>query len=209
MQASMSRGQGGRGPADAELGWALPAGLWQQATNRPVHLTHSCSSYPAAALLQEKKSWLEKLRAAEGEAERCRSEAAQLRLQQLQLGPAIGGGGDGSSCSMAQHIQQQKQQSQGREEQLLQWLLGAQAAEAALRAVLCEAREEQVAACKALSSELRRVHALERLRVSEWRGGVDAPRTGRGRDAHMCQGGRAGREHPEAAIASSALWLSP
>lgn len=93
--------------------------------------------------------------------ERCRSEVAQLRLQQLQLGPATAS--SDSSGTASHHAQQQ----QGREEQLLQWLLGAQAAEAALRAVLCEAREEQLAACKALSAELRRVHALERLRISE------------------------------------------
>ena len=48
-----------------------------------------------------------------------------------------------------------------------QQLLTGAAGEAALRSVLGEAREEQVAACKALSRELRRVHALERLRISE------------------------------------------
>lgn len=117
-----------------------------------------------AALLQEKKSWLEKLRVAEAEAQRCRSEAAQLRLQQLQVGP---GPVSTNSSSAAEQALQQRQQQQGREEQLLQSLLEAQAAEAALRAVLSEAREEQVAACRALSAELRRVHALERLRISD------------------------------------------
>ena len=120
-----------------------------------------------AALLQEKKQWLEKLRGAEAEVERCRAEAQQLRLQHLQLTSSsdnsssglAGSGGNAASCD---DRQQQRQQ-----QELLQRLLEAQAGEAALRSVLGEAREEQVAACKALSRELRRVHALERLRISE------------------------------------------
>ena len=116
-----------------------------------------------AALLQEKKQWLEKLRGAEAEVERCRAEAQQLRLQHLQLPHSSGSssaqaGGGAASCG------DRRQQ----EQELLQRLLEAQAGESALRSVLGEAREEQVAACKALSGELRRVHALERLRISEW-----------------------------------------
>lgn len=155
----------------------------------------TCESPPhlAAALLQEKKSWLEKLRVAEAEAQRCRSEAAQLRLQQLQVGP---GPVSTNSSSAAEQALQQRQQQQGREEQLLQSLLEAQAAEAALRAVLSEAREEQVAACRALSAELRRVHALERLRISE--GGVGAI------DVHGLA-----QSSLQVVAASSATWLSP
>ncbi|PSC68373.1 DSBA family thioredoxin domain containing [Micractinium conductrix] len=103
-----------------------------------------------AALLQEKKAWLDKLRAAEAEAERCREEAQHLRVQHLQLC------GSGGSAAAAEQQQERVQR-----------LLEAQAAEAALRSVLNEAREELVAACKALSGELRRVHALERLRISD------------------------------------------
>ncbi len=50
----------------------------------------------------------------------------------------------------------------GTHEQLLQHLVEAQAQEAALRSVLAEVRQEQLATCKAVSNELRRVHALEK-----------------------------------------------
>lgn len=103
-----------------------------------------------AGLLQEKKAWLERLRAAEAEAERCRTEAQQLRLQHLQLQPAATGNTAAGGS------------------ELLGLLLEAQADEAALRGVLNEAREQQIAAAKGLSAELRRVHALERLRISKW-----------------------------------------
>lgn len=43
----------------------------------------------------------------------------------------------------------------------MQALVEAQAQEAALRSVLGEVRREQLATCKAVSNELRRVHALE------------------------------------------------
>lgn len=111
-----------------------------------------------AGLQQEKKQWLERLRAAEAEAERCRAEAQQLRLQRLQLLP--GGGGD---LALAGALSRSGQPAA----ELVEQLLEAQAAEAALRSVLGEAREQQVAAAKALASELRRVHALERLRISD------------------------------------------
>lgn len=132
-----------------------------------LHLAlHPCPSSPPpaicrvpAALLQEKQQWLQKLRAAEAEAERCRTEAQALRLQLLHLLPSTGAGPAAA--------QQQEEQR----EQLVQQLLDGQAAEAAMREVLAEAREEQVAACKALAAELRRVHALERLRIGECKDG--------------------------------------
>ena len=111
-----------------------------------------------AVLQAEKRAWLERLRAAEGEAQRHRAEASALRLQRLELGAAgmgVGISGSGGSSSG------------GNDAELLERLLEAQAAEAALRSLLDEAREQQVAAAKALSSELRRVHALERLRISD------------------------------------------
>ena len=45
----------------------------------------------------------------------------------------------------------------------------AHAQEAALRAVLGEVRAEQVATCRAVGAELRRVHALEGLRLADLR----------------------------------------
>ncbi|KAI7840286.1 hypothetical protein COHA_006068 [Chlorella ohadii] len=86
------------------------------------------------ALVQEKRGWLDKLAAAEAEAERYRGEAQQLRLRLL---PSAA------------------------DEQVLQ----AVAAEAALRSLLLEARQELMSACRALSGELHRVHKLEELRI--------------------------------------------
>lgn len=54
------------------------------------------------------------------------------------------------------------------------------AAEAALRSLLLEARQELIAACRALSGELHRVHKLEELRIRE---------SCRGRDAEHCMWG--------------------
>ena len=46
-------------------------------------------------------------------------------------------------------------------------MLQAVAAEAALRSLLLEARQELMGACRALSGELHRVHKLEELRIRE------------------------------------------
>eukprot|EP00887_Chlorella_sp_A99_P006443 scaffold3.g6443.t1 len=91
------------------------------------------------ALLQEKERVLEALAAAEAQLEEARGEAARLRMQRLCLAPGAGAGG-----TAAERL-----------------LLEAQAAEAALRSVLAEARQQQLAACRSLSAELRRCHALE------------------------------------------------
>ncbi len=48
------------------------------------------------------------------------------------------------------------------QEQLLQHLVEAQVQEGALRQVLQDVRGEQLATCRAVSAQLRRVHALEK-----------------------------------------------
>jgi hypothetical protein len=85
---------------------------------------------------------------------------------------------DSASATAHLHYQHQEQREDGEQGQEPQWhaakqllvkqLLDGQAAEAALAGVLAEAREEQLAACKALAAELRRVQSLERLRMSEF-----------------------------------------
>jgi hypothetical protein len=119
-----------------------------------------------AALTQEKAQWLEKLRAVEAGAEQCRSEARQLRVRHLAM--------PGRPLPADRPLGSAEGQER---DALVQLVLEAQAGEAALRGVLAEEREEQVAACKALAAELRRVHALERLRAGEQMQGAMARMT--------------------------------
>ncbi len=62
---------------------------------------------------------------------------------------------------------------------LSEQVLQAVAAEAALRSLLLEARQELMSACRALSGELHRVHKLEELRIRAlrvgWGGVVGGP----------------------------------
>lgn len=111
--------------------------------------------WPTAGLLQEKTRLLEKLKAAETVAERAQAEAQQLRLGRLTLLPGGAFAGSGGASS----------------QELLDLLLEARVAEAALRGVLLEARDEQTAAARALSSELRRGPAAD-----AWAGGSGGAR---------------------------------
>jgi hypothetical protein len=82
-------------------------------------------------------------------------------MQCVQAGPGSGGC-TALALALASANGEARASSPAQGEQLLQHLVEAQAQEAALRSVLEEVRQEQLATCRAVSNELRRVHALEK-----------------------------------------------
>lgn len=139
--------------------------------------------------MQEKRGWLEKLAAAEAEAERYRGEAQQLRLRLLpsSADEQVGAGFSATGHRQEHEMNKRHCTARGTVGAICHWpvsrpwlrkqVLQAVAAEAALRSLLLEARQELIAACRALSGELHRVHKLEELRIRE---------SCRGRDAEHC-----------------------
>ena len=163
-----ARQEGDAALAAQERAQAAGASAAQTAASQEVERLHGqvadCVAKLAAAqeqssqLLREKQGLLEALAGTERELEERTAELARLRMQRLCLaagaGDERGGGAGGSSGS-----------SWG--EQCQRVLLEAQAADAAMRSVLAEARQQQLAACRSLSAELRRVHALTEQRSGD------------------------------------------